>query len=75
MTKSWSCNKQNSLLDMIKFLKTRLDWLDKNNVWGIERDDVRRELLSCFEKQDSMLKQKSRFKWILDGDRNSRFYN
>lgn len=75
MSKSWSSNKQNSLSERIKFLKSYLDDLDANNIWGTERDDVRSELMSCLEKQESMMKQKSRFKWILEGDINTRFYN
>lgn len=47
----------------------------KNNIWSKERDKVRRELMTCFEKHVSMLRQKSRFKWFLEGDRNSRLVN
>lgn len=73
--KAWKGNSKNGLQDKMKELKEKLDSLDKNGVWGMERDKTRRELINCWDKHVSMLKQKSRFKWIIQGDRNTKFYN
>lgn len=73
--KPWSHDSKNTLQRRMKCLKEKLDDFDRNNVWGSERDNIKKELMSCFEKHESMLRQKSRYKWLLQGDRNSKFYN
>lgn len=60
--KPWSHDSKNTLQRRMKCLKEKLDDFDRNNVWGSERDNIKKELLSCFEKHESMLRQKSRYK-------------
>lgn len=73
--KSWNGKNKNCLQERMQSLTYKLDSFDKNGIWGPERDSVRKDLVDCFDKQTSMLKQKSRFKWIIQGDRNTKFYN
>lgn len=60
--KPWIHDSKNTLQRRMKCLKEKLDDFDRNNVWGSERDNIKKELLSCFEKHESMLRQKSRYK-------------
>lgn len=63
--RSWGGSNKNQLQDRIQVLNDHLDKLDKQNGGDKEKGVVRKELVECFEKQVSMVKQKSRFKWIV----------
>ncbi|KAK1360505.1 hypothetical protein POM88_044979 [Heracleum sosnowskyi] len=51
------------------------DSLDEQNVWSHDSVLYRNELLKCYANKDSMLRQKARINWTIQGDRNTKFFN
>ncbi|KAK1397860.1 hypothetical protein POM88_007723 [Heracleum sosnowskyi] len=73
--KGWSRNAKQKLEDNLKLLKDKQDSLDVQNEWNPDAVWCRNELLKGYAKKDSMLRQRARINWSIQGDRNSKFFH
>ncbi|KAK1396773.1 hypothetical protein POM88_006636 [Heracleum sosnowskyi] len=73
--KGWSRNAKQKLEDNLKLLEDKQDSLDVQNEWNPDAVWCRNELLKGYAKKDSMLRQRARINWSIQGDRNSKFFH
>ncbi|KAK1365949.1 hypothetical protein POM88_041510 [Heracleum sosnowskyi] len=73
--KGWSRNAKQELEDNLKLLEDKQDSLDVQNHWNPDAVWCRNELLKGYAKKDSMLRQRARINWSIQGDRNSKFFH
>ncbi|XP_074336806.1 uncharacterized protein LOC141673979 [Apium graveolens] len=72
--KQWSKGSKDSLDLHIEELKSKLELFDKNHIWNDEILKCSWDLALCFKKRDSILKQKARLLWNLQGDKTLSFF-
>lgn len=75
LLKAWSRDRFDELNSSIVVLENNMKRLDEGLGSKLELDLVRSQLLEKYSLRNAMLKQKSRVKWDLEGDANSRFFH
>lgn len=75
LIKSWSQKSNRDLDKSIKIAEKDLDVLDKSGGVSSNRWDQFEELQRLYAARESMIKQKARLKWELEGDSNSKVFH
>lgn len=73
--KSGVISRKNDYNSITSSLENRLFKEDAEDASYSERLKFQRELLKAYKIRGSIIKQKVRLKWELEGDTNSRFYH
>ncbi|KAF8053524.1 hypothetical protein N665_1404s0001 [Sinapis alba] len=72
----WKRKKNFNAKDKITLLQQRLKWFQSRDFpCRFMIDMIRKELLHAYKEEDSFWKQKSRDKWLVFGDRSSKFFH